>query len=79
MLTLLLLILLGASSCTSEYEERLQQGKSLKDRLEQVESSSNYLSDNQLEIEISQIKNEINLLAKVSGNEDLFLKEIFSN
>ncbi len=73
---MLLLTLLCLTSCTSEYEERLEEGKNLMNRLKKVEGSSDYLSDHQLKVEISQIKNEINLLAKVSGNEILFLKEI---
>ena len=76
---LLLLIFLGASSCTSEYEERLEQGRNLKNRLELVEGTSDYISSSQLLVEINNIRNEISLLAKVSGNEDLFLKQLFMN
>ena len=72
----LLLILLGATSCTSEYEERLEQGRDLMNRLELVEGTSEYVSNSQLIVEIKDIQNEINLLAKVSGNEILFLKEL---
>lgn len=67
------------TSCTSEYEERLEQGKVLKDRLELVKGTSYYLSESQLESEVLEINNEISLLAKVSGNETLFLKEVFQN
>ena len=76
---LLLLILLGTASCTSEYEERLEQGRNLKNRLELVEGTSNYITSSQLLVEINEIRNEINLLAKVSGNEELFLKQLFMN
>ena len=78
---LLLLILLGGmfTSCTSEYEERLAQGKELKNRLELVKGTSYYISNTQLASEIIEIKNEINLLAKVSGNEELFMKELFND
>ncbi len=67
------------TSCTSEYEERLEQGKALKDRLELVKGTSYYISNSQLASEVIEIKNEISLLAKVSGNEELFLKEVFQN
>lgn len=67
------------TSCTSEYEERLEQGKVLKDRLELVKGTSYYISNSQLVSEVIEINNEISLLAKVSGNEALFLKEVFQN
>jgi len=67
------------SSCTSEYEECLQQGKSLKARLTSLESNDLMYSKEASSVEQMEIVNEINLLAKLSGNEQLFLKEIFSN
>jgi len=67
------------SSCTSEYEECLQQGKSLKARLTSLESNDLMYSKDAASVEQMEIVNEINLLAKLSGNEQLFLKEIFSN
>lgn len=81
-LTLLLTLIgfcLSMSSCTSEYEERLQQGKSLKARLISLESNDFMYSEEASSVEQMEIVNEINLLAKLSGNEQLFLKEIFSN
>ena len=79
----LLLTLIGfcfsMSSCTSEYEECLQQGKSLKARLTSLESNDLMYSKDAASVEQMEIVNEINLLAKLSGNEQLFLKEIFSN
>lgn len=79
MTLLLLLVLVGFTSCTSEYEERLAEGQQLLSRLELVEGSGDYRINNQLEIEIREIKNEISFLAKVSGNEKLFLATIFNN
>ena len=79
MTLVLLLVLVGFTSCTSEYEERLAEGQDLLSRLELVEGSGDYRINNQLEVEIREIKNEISFLAKVSGNEDLFLATIFKN
>lgn len=77
----LLLILVGvaSTSCTSEYEQRLEEGRILVDRLEKVEGTSDYISDNQFVLEVSEIVNEINLLAQVSGNKKLFLQEIYED
>ena len=77
----LLFIIVGISStsCTSEYEQRLEEGRILVDRLEIVEGTSDYISDNQFVFEVNEIVNEINLLAKVSGNEKLFLQEIYQD
>lgn len=81
-LTLLLTFIafcLSLTSCTSEYEERLQEGKTLKARLTGLKSNDLMYSGETSSIEEKEIVNEINLLAKLSGNEQLFLKEIFSN
>ena len=79
----LLLILFGSylsmSSCTSEYEERLKEGKSLKARLTSLESNTRLYSEETSSIEEKEIYNEIHMLARLSGNEQLFLKEVFSN
>lgn len=66
-------------SCESEYEERLKQGLHLKERLALMERSSDALSDEVLQTEIETIRNEIVLLAKVSGNEELFLSQVFND
>jgi len=77
----LLFVLIGiaSTSCTSEYEQRLEEGRILVDQLKIVEGTSDYISDNQFVLEVSQIVNEINLLAQVSGNKKLFLQEIYKN
>jgi len=77
-LTLTILIF-SFSSCTSEYEECLEEGKNLKERLSDLEKKESMISDDFSNVEIKEIYNEIHLLARVSGNEDLFLKEIFKN
>lgn len=79
-ITILLLLFVGINtSCTSEYEERLEEGKSLVNKLEIVEKEGDYTSNKDLSEEINSIRNEIILLSKVSGNEELFLNELFGN
>ena len=65
-------------SCTSEYEERMDQAKLLRGRLEKVNQADNGELHNTLEQEIAEIHSEIIFLSKISGNEDLFMKELFS-
>lgn len=73
---LLLFVCLLSSSCTSEYDERLEEAKILRDRLLLVEES-NFISPNRKLInEMHQLETEIHYLAKVSGNEEMFLQEI---
>lgn len=73
----LLLLLFGLGSCTSEYQERLEEAKKLKDRIAMIEES-NFISPNEkMREEITSIEEEIHFLAKISGNEELFLSEIF--
>jgi hypothetical protein len=70
---------LSIYSCTSEYEECLKEGRNLKARLSSLEKNNVMISEESINIEAKEIYNEINLLAKVSGNEHLFLKEVFEN
>ncbi|MEJ6582992.1 MAG: hypothetical protein QNL61_05040 [Crocinitomicaceae bacterium] len=79
LLLLLLLSGLSLTSCTSEYEECVKEGITLKKRLIGLESNDLMISGDTNSIEAKEIYNEINLLAKVSGNEQLFLQEVFSN
>ncbi len=72
-------LLFGITSCTSEYEERLKQGRTLKKQLVMLHGSDVVSIAGSEEPEVIEIYNEIILLAKVSGNEDLFLKEVFEN
>lgn len=79
LITLLLVFMGGFTSCTSEYEERLAQGRELKERLATVQESYSLSATDRFDTEITEITNEINFLAKVSGHEQLFLEELFSN
>jgi hypothetical protein len=76
--SLLLLVLLLAS-CKSEYEERLEQARGLKEKMTMVQASNSLLPRERLIDEIEILEEEIIFLAKVSGNEDLFLLEVFKD
>ena len=76
---LLLLFGLFCASCTSEYEERLNEAKVLKNRLETVRKSNMNTPDVNLSEEIAKINDDIHFLAVLSGNRELFLNEIFSD
>lgn len=80
-LTLITFGILAAtmSSCTSEYEECLEQGRCLKEKLVEAQNSYTNFSNSNLIQEIEMIQKEIILLAKVSGNEELFLHEIYND
>lgn len=72
-----LLVLLGLlTSCTSEYEERLEEAKKLKERYLLVEESHFLTPNKELIKEMEEIDHKIHFLAKVSGNEELFLKQV---
>ena len=72
----LLLLIVSFSSCTSEYEERLEEAKELKARLSMIEESNFVSPNDELMREMEKLESEIGLLAKVSGNEELFLAEL---
>lgn len=75
-LLLVFAILVTLSSCTSEYDERLEQARKLQDRYLMVEESNMVAPSDELLAELNEIQNEIDFLAKISGNEHLFLKEL---
>lgn len=64
------------TSCTSEYDERLLQAKELQQRYLVVEETNMYAPDQSLLNELKRIENEINFLAKVSGNEQHFFQDL---
>jgi hypothetical protein len=79
LITILLVFIGSLTSCKSEYEERLAQGRQLKERLATVQESYSLSATDRFDTEITEITNEINFLAKVSGHEQLFLEELFEN
>lgn len=74
-----LLVSLSLSSCKSEYEERLEQARVLKERMSIVEANSSIREQSNLTSEMRNLEQEILFLAKVSGNEKLFLKEVYKD
>lgn len=72
----LLLLIVTMNSCTSEYEERLIEAKSIQTRLLNVEKSLFNSPNQNLVEEIEKLESEINFLAKTSGNEETFLAEL---
>lgn len=76
----LLLLFLGlfmtVVSCTSEYEERLEQAKELKNRIMIIEASNFITPNDDLSNEIHEMEKRILFLAKVSGNAEAFLSEL---
>jgi hypothetical protein len=78
LLALLLVLSAGyLTSCTSEYEERLTQGMALKNRLTAMQQSASVSGSTYFTQEIREIREEIKLLAKISGNEELFLQQVY--
>lgn len=64
------------TSCTSEYEERFEEGLALVDRIETLKESQTELSDAMINEEMAEINNQIITLAKLSGHEKLFLTDL---
>ena len=75
----LLLLFISFSSCTSEYEERLEEAKIIQSRKILVENSLFNSPSNSLILEIEKLDSEIFFLAKVSGNKKQFLAELKEN
>lgn len=73
------LIALLLYSCKSEYHERLDQAKELKEKMSLVQASNDIIPRERLIYQINRMKEEIHFLAKISGNEELFLKEVFED
>lgn len=77
--TLLILVVIGATSCQSEYGERMKKALKLKKEYQKVHGSLVQSKDPVLKIQLSEIKKEILYHAAISGNEQLFLQEIWNN
>ena len=74
-----LLLMITLFSCKSEYEERLEQARALKQRMQRVESNLSADNAKNLSNELQLLQDEIQFLAKVSGNEKLFMQEVFND
>lgn len=77
-ITTSLLLLMSLASCKSEYDERMEQALELKEKIVLVERSNNLAPRKSLMTEIEMLNEEIQFLAKISGNEELFLQELFN-
>lgn len=69
----------GLQSCQSEYGERMDKALKLKREYEKVQSDMYGSKNPSLKIQLSEIEKEIQFHAVLSGNEPLFLKEIWKN
>lgn len=81
-LTALLLLIVSIvllNSCQSEYQERLEEAKLLHERLLLIEETNFVAPNEDLITEMKDLREEIHFLAKVSGNEELFLDQVFEN
>ena len=67
------------TSCQSEYGERMKKAIELKKEYQKVHTSLQRSKNPNLISQLSEIKREIEFHATVSGNEQLFLKEIWNN
>lgn len=69
----------GLSSCQSEYSERMATAIELKGKYMEVKDIIDESNNSNLRPMLTEIEEEINLQAKISGNEELFLKQIWKN
>lgn len=65
------------SSCQSEYSERMQKAKLLKANYTRIEKTYKNRENQRLKYFLHDLKTKIKYQAKASGNESLFLKEIW--
>lgn len=70
-------VIFALSSCTSEYEERLLKARQIKAEINRIEQQSESLG-NVFAQELEELNSEIQFHARVSGNEDLFFKELMN-
>lgn len=79
LLLLALFLSVTLASCKSEYEERLQEARELQERYLVVEESNMLSPREELADELRDIQSEIEYLARVSGNEYMFFKDLNGN
>ena len=77
----LIILVLGIllTSCQSEYGERMKKALELKKEYQKVHIHLQNSKNPNLITQLSAIRKEIRFHAAVSGNEQLFLKEIWDN
>lgn len=69
----------GFQSCQSEYSERMSKAMKLKMEYKKVRNDMYDTKNPFLKLQLSEIEKEIKFHAILSGNETLFLKEIWNN
>lgn len=72
---ILLFTLVIISSCRSEYKERLEMAKEIKEEIEAVKDSE-FLLRESIQEEILEKERLISFHAKLSGNERLFFQDL---
>ena len=70
---------LGFQACQSEYSERMLKAIKLKQKYNEVKTIISESNSSNLKPMLVEIENEIKIQAQISGNEELFLKEIWKN
>lgn len=74
-----LLIGLGLQSCQSEYSERMAKAIELKKKHTEIQNILTESKNADLKAALSDIEKQIEIQAAISGNEELFLKELWRN
>lgn len=77
-LILALVVGLTCFSCQSEYGERMSKAIALKKKYENVLLHCNNAKNPMMKLQLNAIKKEIQFHATVSGNEQLFLEEVWN-
>ena len=65
------------NSCQSEYSERMQNEKFLKAEYTDIEKIYQNTENHKLLYYLNDLNTKIEFEAKISGNEELFLREIW--
>ena len=72
-------IALGLQSCQSEYSERMAKAIELKKKHTEIQSILLESKNPNLKATLTDLEKEIKIQAAISGNEELFLRELWRN
>jgi hypothetical protein len=75
----LFLLSLGIQSCQSEYSERMKKAIALKRKHTELRNILLQTENASIKTLISDLEKEITVQAKISGNEEKFLKDLWKN
>jgi hypothetical protein len=70
----IVLVFIG-NSCSSEYSERLSVAKELRSEIDRTLENKENLGEVAFE-QVNDLQEKISFHAKVSGNEELFIKQL---